>query len=101
MTESNDPSLSQSGKGLRYQSSPSTNSAPTQEDGSGSSPVSIPVVRINTPLGNTKPTCDTYSGVDGSNIYLEMKQWYHLDQFFPLFVFMFVPGTIDLLVKER
>nr|XP_022333630.1 uncharacterized protein LOC111130713 [Crassostrea virginica] len=74
LTESNDPSESQSGRGLRYQSSPRTNAAPSQEDRSGSSPVSIPVVRINTPLENTKSTCDTYSGVDGSNIYLEMKQ---------------------------
>lgn len=45
-------------------------------DSGGSSPASIPVIKINTPeLENSNSGCDSNNEVDGSNIYLEIKQW--------------------------
>lgn len=67
------PSVLCTGRGQHYQSYDS--SATTYMDSGGSSPASIPVIKINTPeLENSNSGCDSNNGVDGSNIYLEIKQ---------------------------
>lgn len=66
------PSVLCTGRGQHYQSHDS--SATTDMGSGGSSPASIPVIKINTPMDNSNSGCDSNNGVDGSNIYLEIKQ---------------------------